>query len=197
MNLFKSAAKKLGFSIAIAGSLLGIANLGYSQNATDDSETNTDVAGTITLPGSDQSDAIDVAFPPRAPRQRLQANYRFYNEAGIEHFITNSRSEGMQAGYRFEGIAFYTLAYPPRMARSTELFRCYGGKHFVSVDPYCEGTRTEGSLGFIYSYEVNNSVPLYRFASPQTGDHLITVDYNEGYNGHYQFEGELGFVPVN
>lgn len=68
--------------------------------------------------------------------------------------------------------------------------------HFASVDPKCEGQITEGDYGKIYSTQVPNSVPLYRFNSLKNGDHLTTTNYNEGISAGYKFEGILGYAPT-
>jgi len=123
--------------------------------------------------------------------------FRFFN--GKDHFLTASFSEGINAGYGFEGTAFnvYSSNIDGAMA---PIQRCYvnaSGDHFVSRDSNCEGQRLEGVYGFISTYSRPGFAALYRFYHTATGDHLTTTNYAEGVNTGYSLEGVLGYVPAN
>jgi hypothetical protein len=68
--------------------------------------------------------------------------------------------------------------------------------HFLSPNTTCEGNLVEGPLGYMYTSQQTNFVPLYRFYSTNgTGfHHFETVTYSEGVNAGFTFEGILGYV---
>lgn len=136
--------------------------------------------------------------PTPAP-EKQNAN-RFYKSATGEHFITLNYNEGINAGFKFEGIAFQSYVSSGNLSNVVGIYRCYHttfGKHFVSTDINCEGSKQEGSMGFIFTNQVTGSVPLYRYQNSAIHDSLTTKFYNEGVSSGYTFEKILGYVPAN
>lgn len=86
------------------------------------------------------------------------------------------------------------------------IYRCVttgNNMHFISTSSNCEGTKSEGMYGYIYTSQANGYLtPLYRFSNPSNNDHLETVNYNDGacyYNFGYgcvslHYESILGYV---
>lgn len=119
--------------------------------------------------------------------------FRFYKYP--RHFITLSYSEAASTGYSFETTGFHL--FPTGGAGYTALYRCYnlsGADHFVSTQSNCEGFSNEGILGFAATSQLTGTVPLHRFYRANTADHLTTVNYNEGVQNGYTYEGILGYV---
>ncbi len=128
------------------------------------------------------------------PLAASDAVYRFYNGATGEHFMTMSYDEGVGAGYGYEGSTFRLFKHAGTWG-TYAIYRCYGsGMHMMSSDPNCEGLTPEGVMGYAYSRQVSGTRPLYRFRHPATGDHLSTVDHNEGVGAGYTYEGIIGYV---
>ena len=119
--------------------------------------------------------------------------YRFYHYP--QHFMTLSYTEGANANWTFETTGFHL--FPNGGIGYQALYRCfnpYDGDHFVSTQSTCEGFNQEGILGYSATQSASNLVPLYRFYRSNTADHLITVNYSEGANNGYSYEGILGYV---
>ncbi len=120
--------------------------------------------------------------------------WRFFNTTTGEHFYSGDSTEGAKAGDVPEGIAFLVLQ--SQQVGSVALYRCNtGSSHFMSLDQNCEGFTNESTYGFIYTAQQSNTVPVYRFFSPTSGDHLVTTNYSEG--AGYQYESTLGYVFTN
>ena len=132
--------------------------------------------------------------PPPNPGYTTQPMYRFYNPTTSEHFFTATLQEGLHApSFRYEGIGFNFLA-GAGMPGTIPIYRCYNGsKHFISLDPNCEGTRLEGTYGSLYSNEVAGTRPIYRTYNFQLGDHLETPNINESFANTYSLEFILGY----
>lgn len=123
--------------------------------------------------------------------------YRFYMPSTGEHFFTLDSSEGTAAGFTSEGIGFNV--YSGDWTSGLELlYRCYyNSKHFISIDPNCEGATAESTYGYIFTGQAANTTPLYRFYLPATGDHLETTNFSEGAAAGYHLDGILGYVPTS
>ena len=122
--------------------------------------------------------------------------YRFYN--GTHHFFTLSYSEGVGAGYGYEGIGFKVFKTQQNTGMY-QLYRCLQqstGDHFISVLSNCEGQNYEGPYGWVSSVSGSGLHALYRFYNQQA-DHLETTNYAEGANLGWSYEGILGYVPIN
>lgn len=129
-----------------------------------------------------------------------QSAYRFYDSKESRHFVTLNYNEGINAGFKYEGIAFKSFVTAGNIINAVSIYRCYSvtyNRHFVSTQTNCGGSKVEGSMGFIYSHQVPGSVPLYRYVHPIGNDYLVTTVYNEGVSVGYKFETILGYVPVN
>lgn len=119
--------------------------------------------------------------------------YRFYKYP--QHFMTRSYSEAANAGFAFETTGYH--AFPSGGTGRRALYRCFSpanGDHFVSTQMNCEGFNQEGTLGYAATTSSSGLMPLYRFYKANTADHLITVNYSEGTQGGYSYEGILGYV---
>lgn len=119
--------------------------------------------------------------------------YRFSRNSPLQHFYTLSYSEGVNAGFRYEGIQWTDDIN--QSSGEHALYRCYipgNGTHMVSTDPGCEGQVNEGSYGYVHDSQVSGSIPLYRFFGGS--DHLITTNYQEGVNAGYRLESIEGYV---
>ncbi len=138
---------------------------------------------------------FEPMLPPAPAGQ--QNNFRFYKKESGEHFITINKDEGLNNGFTLDGIAFTSFADSLELANTLIIYRCLdkGLKHFLSTDLKCEGQNQEGNLGRIYSTQISDSTPLYRFFLQSSGDHLITTNYQEGISAGYSYEGVLGYVP--
>jgi hypothetical protein len=131
------------------------------------------------------------------PSQPITQNipvYRFYGSQ--RHFFTLSYDEGAGTAYSFETTAFHLfpagtgIGYYP-------LYRCYNagiGDHFISTQSNCEGWSQEGAYGYAAPTQEPGLYPLYRFFRGTTSDHLETINFSEGANGGYVYEGILGYV---
>ena len=132
------------------------------------------------------------AYPGQAASQMVPV-FRFYKYP--QHFMTRSYSEAAGAGWTFETTGFHLFGTGgPGLL---PMYRCYNASnsdHFVSTQSNCEGYNQEGALGYAAAAQSGNLVPLYRFYKGNTKDHLITVNYSEGVNGGYAYEGVLGYV---
>jgi YD repeat-containing protein len=117
--------------------------------------------------------------------------YRFYNG---KHFYTPIFSEGINASFTSEGLAFKT--YSSSASGMHALYRCYAGSgdHFVSTASNCEGQTVISSLGYVFDSAGTGRTALYRFYG-SIGEHLITTNYAEGVAGGYTYEFVLGYVP--
>ncbi len=137
--------------------------------------------------------AIDAYPVPGQTVTTMVSVYRFYKN--LQHFMTRSYSEAASAGFNFETTGFHLFVNGGANRRA--LYRCFNpanGDHFVSTQSNCEGRRGEGILGYASTSQVAGLLPLYRFYKANTSDHLITVNYNEGSQGGYAYEGILGYV---
>jgi hypothetical protein len=104
-------------------------------------------------------------------------------------------SEGITAGFSYDGVGFYLAS--TSVAGTTSLNRCRtgAGGHFVSTSANCEGNANEGSLGYIFTSSVANTMPLYRFL--KIGDHFSSSNFSEGSGAGMTFEFTQGYVPTN
>lgn len=142
----------------------------------------------VPLPSTGQSCGVAQPSDPN-----LQNVHRFYRDG--DHFLTTSYSEGVYAGYRYEGVAF--VAHKSPIDSSMQLlYRCYSGGHFVSVNANCEGYRNEGSYGYVSTVPRSGFTALHRFYRRGSRDHLTTTNYDEGVNARFSYEGVLGYVPL-
>lgn len=113
---------------------------------------------------------------------------------GSRHLMTMSYSEGINAGWTYEGIAF--RLFPAGGAGYAPLYRCLNastGDRFISFQSNCEGKSVEGLLGYSSSGPSGNLVPLYRYYKASAGDHFITINTAEVQSG-YVSEDILGYV---
>lgn len=120
--------------------------------------------------------------------------HRFFT--GGAHFWSLNLQEGINAGFRYEGVAFRTLVQG--QPGTHQIFRCYNGAtHFISRDMYCEGGRQEGGMGFVFSQRNPQArTEIIRCRKDIGGRfiHLVTGDARECYNNGYMVEGPLGWV---
>jgi hypothetical protein len=112
------------------------------------------------------------------------------------HFLTLNYSEGMNAGYRYEGVAFSVLTQPSW--GTVPLFRCLvpaNSDHFVSRDAGCEGAqyRNEGIYGYVME-DANSQAITAVYRCYRDGDHLDTTNPQECNAARYRVEGIQGYV---
>lgn len=137
--------------------------------------------------------ALDAYPMPDQSVSPMVPIYRFYKSP--RHFLSTSFTEGAAAGYAFETTGFHL--FPAASSGDLPLYRCRNsssGAHFVSTQSSCEGKTQEGILGYGSSQPGPNLVQLHRFFRSTTNDYLITVNYSEGANNGYAYEGGLGYV---
>ncbi len=153
------------------------------------------VAGTYTTQVSDSvghtvtaSIVVTGLATPATPTLEI---YRSWN--GSDHLFSTSQSEGPLAGYSNEGPKFQLFVNNV----GVPVYRCrsYYGHHFMSNVGNCEGQITESLMGFAYSYPYNSYAPLYRFKNCN-GDFLMTLDYSEGVNSGYIYQGIIAYVAA-
>jgi hypothetical protein len=137
-----------------------------------------------------QSTTVGSSTPPP-----VVPVYRFFDANTDAHFFSLSSTEGTSAGFTAEGVGFSVFGVS--IAGSAPLYRCLipDFKHFVSLDPACEGQTTEGSYGYVTSAPFSNSSALYRMYNSAILDHLVTTNPQEGLDNGYQTESILGYVP--
>ena len=125
--------------------------------------------------------------------------FRYYNASTGDHFYTTSWYElgpGIN-GWAFEEVA----AHVGQQLGTVPFYRFNDGhSHFYSTDVN-EGTNAgysqEGTAGFVYTTQVPNSVPLYRYYNTGLNYHFYTTDFAELGNGKSGFalEGIAAYVP--
>ena len=124
--------------------------------------------------------------------------YRFYKSTTGEHFYTATFTEGVNAGFKSEGIGFqfYSSSAIGRIA----IYRCAGGgRHFISTSSNCESQTVEGTYGYVDSSQLSGDVGVVRYYSSAGGDHVYTTDSGEGaalVDRGYVSEGTIGYVPA-
>ncbi len=112
------------------------------------------------------------------------------------HFYTKTYTEGVNAGFTYEGIAFYVYTNSG-ISGTVALYRCLkspNSQHFMSTSSTCEGHTSEGVLGYIYSSSQYGTLPLYRYYSSSAPDYfhvtsLLTILYNG-----YVLQNTTGYV---
>lgn len=118
--------------------------------------------------------------------------YRFFN--GYNHLLTTLPSEGENAKYTSEGFAFYMFAQSAQYIMNP-MYRCLNGaEHFISTDPKCEKTKTEGLMGYLLREKAPGTKEVYRFYKHSTGQHLITTNKAEGLVNGFVLEAVLGYT---
>lgn len=125
------------------------------------------------------------------PGDGLIPVFRSFN--GDNHLMSLDPNEGPRQGYRYEGVAFHTFAGGGRGLQP--LFRCYvpGQGHFASLDNWCEGQVSEGSLGNV-SRVPTRMAPRELVRCYNGRRHLITANAHECFNSGYHVEHVLGYV---
>lgn len=106
--------------------------------------------------------------------------YRLYNAGRHDHLYSHMSNEGHQYGYKLEGIAFYLAPAPA--AEHVALYRCYRPAtltHLLSTDAGCEGSTTEGPMGYIATTQLPGTVPLYRLFRSAYQANFYTTNWPE------------------
>jgi hypothetical protein len=158
-------------------------------------------SGALTLPGTAGGGSAGPTPPPPAPSGGAAGGVdaspalRFYNPSTGEHFYTTSEQEGLNAGFKPEGVGFKLLA--EGQPGTKKLYRCLksDNMHFMSEDPICENAgKNEGSVGAVFSDPGPGRVPLFRGYNPVLGLHLVTTNAAEFEPNGYTQEGPIGYV---
>lgn len=112
------------------------------------------------------------------------------------HLMTASPDEGRAAGFNHEGLAFQLLV-SGGVPGTEILYRCLvDQRRYASTDAGCEGQKTEGALGWIYTVQRSGTRPLYRLRNG-TGHYLVTTHKDEGAEVGFKLERALGYVPLH
>jgi len=135
---------------------------------------------------------------PSQPSDTNRRNiYRFFFNNSKDHFLTPSWSEGINAGGKYEGVAF-TVYVSPIDANMQPIYRCYqpgpSYDHFVSNQSNCEGANYEGQYGYVSSIPRAGFATLYRLWMVGWANHLSTTNAGEANSGAV-IEGTQGYVP--
>lgn len=156
---------------------------------------------------------INVA-PPRPPRVALHRCYQFYDFSGnlaikTNHIFTTNSGEcnGGNAGGHYEGVT----AYVP-LSSNGGAIPMYGGRNPVIQDDfyttdyqeyynahYNGWSQNSGVRFYVYPYtssgcSVGGTVPLYRWYSGVTGDHVYPVSPYENPNNYAPVDGGGTFI---
>lgn len=121
--------------------------------------------------------------------------YRFTSNAS--HLYTTSYTEGASVGYKLDLTGWHDFPgnYNPNYVPEYRCYRKGSSDHFISSDSRCEGTTSEGIIGYVSPSPASGLVTLYRFRNPGAGQHLVTTNYTEGSSASgYVYEGVLGYV---
>ena len=114
-----------------------------------------------------------------------------------DHLYSVTENEGAGYGYSDEGVAFRVFS-DGSVSGTQALMRCrttsFPQRHFLSLDPGCEGKIVENVLGYVYSSQSGNATQLFRFTSQNNHDSLATTDYNEGLSAGYKTPISLGYA---
>jgi hypothetical protein len=124
--------------------------------------------------------------------------YRLYSPPAEDHFYTADVMERQtflaKGNYHSEGITAWICS---EMRPGTRpLYRLHDGTdHFYTTSveeiehAFALGYRREGQIGFVFSSQERNTVPLCRLRHPRTGDHFYTIS-----NAEVAASARLGFV---
>lgn len=113
---------------------------------------------------------------------------------GKDYLYTTQQSEGINAGFLYEGLAFIMIANQVS-GKTQAIYRCYlPDNHFFSSDSRCEGASVDGLIGHVLIQQEPGSKPLYRFYKSSMGQHLITTNKDEGLINGFNLEGIIGYV---
>src|SRR5262245_4974961 len=142
--------------------------------------------------------AMGVSFLLASSAAEATDMFRFSRATSGEHFYTATFSEGVNAGFKSEGIGF--RFYSGGGIGRIPIYRCYAvGWHFISTLSNCEGATVEGQYGWIDSGQLAGTVALKRFYRTAGGDHFYTTDDAEAsaiQARGYVFESIIGYVPI-
>jgi hypothetical protein len=144
--------------------------------------------------GPDKNITKSAAFCPLVPTASLASGgdkthpiFRFYDYNGI-HLMSANLGEN-PANYFLEPVDFNL--YDEGGTNRQALYRCVSGlDRFASPDSNCEGTRSEGMLGYM---STTTGTPIYRCYGG--GQHLITTNRAECTNNGFTVETTLGYAP--
>jgi len=127
--------------------------------------------------------------------------FRYYNASTGDHFYTTSWYElgpGIN-GWAFEQVAAHVGQRPG----TVPFYRFANGhSHFYSTN-LNEGTNAgfsqEGTAGYVYTSQVPNSVPLYRYYNAGLDYHFYTTNIAElgNANSGFTLEGIAAYVPAD
>jgi hypothetical protein len=138
----------------------------------------------------DKTVTKSAVFCPLVPAAELAGYtdvFGFYD--GKDHKITTNIGENAYSyAYEDNGFRLYSEAGPDR----APLYACLQGtNHFASRAANCEGTTSQGILGYVST--VDTGVPIYRCYLK--GDHWVTTDQGDCVAKGYAVERELGYAP--
>lgn len=136
--------------------------------------------------------AIQYVYPQNPPIAGSSPVFRYFYAAGNDHFYTtdyNELAQGSNAGYTFEGIAFF--AFTTQVSGSAPVYRYFNSTvtdHFYTRNSATPGGYVLERIAFYaYPSAINGSIPVYRYLHSGAGvqtDHFYTKDQNEFYMGN-------------
>lgn len=111
----------------------------------------------------------------------------------------NGWSSGWNTVLSVKDKEFIAQLYPGKVYETQNLYRYfYDSRHFYTSDFNELGYRyLEGILGKIYSSQIPNTYPIYRYYNRINGDRLSTINWNELQNGGsngWVYEGITGYA---
>lgn len=124
------------------------------------------------------------AVPALVPAVALAAPetkelFRKTRTANWDHLPTFDPNEGNQSGYYVESSThIYSQPYGGTggtPSASRPIYRCLvnGWDHMISLSSSCEGTKSEGLLGYVLTSSASGHIPMYRCRNDQNnGEHF-------------------------
>ena len=138
--------------------------------------------------------------------------YRYWN--GRDHFYTTNINEigtatpGQAGNHGYTSEGTQCVIRRGQVSGSIPLYRYWNGNdHFYTTNaneigvttPGAKGNHgytSEGTAGYCFPSQVQNTIPLYRYYRPSGGDHFYTTNANEigtttrGQTGNHGYRSE-------
>jgi len=187
---------------------------------TNSNEIGTTIVGHTGNHGYKFEGIVGYAYPAD---HHVNQVWRYWNAAAKDHFYTtNDKEIGTTVhgavgnhNYASEGLGFHIFTHHHQgLVPVYRYFLDSKHDHFYTANVGEIGTATvgqtgnhgykcEGILGYVSPTEFFGSIPIYRYFSSASHDHLYTTNAGEigtTVNGHsgnhgYTCEGILGYVP--
>lgn len=122
-----------------------------------------------------------MVAPARASGPETKELFRKYRPANHDHLPTLDPNEGNNLGYYIESALYIYTSPTLAPGPSRPIYRCLvnGWDHMISLQSSCEGTTSEGLLGYLLTSDAAGHVPVYRCRNDQAnGDHFWSTASN-------------------